>query len=375
MASAAARQSTSFAGPLALAYAALVVYASLFPFEHWRWPPGQALISLLALPWPPWKDPFDLWANLLGYVPWGLLLIVALLGAGRRLWQAWALALLLTAAMSYLTEVTQIFLPNRHPSLKDVAMNLLGAGVGALAGTCLHLWGVTGRWHLLKRRWLVPRSGGPLALLALWPAGLMFPTPLPLGLGQVGDRLRQGLDALLQDVPWAVPLHTLVTASTPATEALKPTSEGLATTLGLLAPCMLAHSIARSGWVRVALTLGLLACGAGGMTLSTLLNYGPHNAMAWMTPATPYALLAATVAGVALAAVPRRVAAGIGLLALAAGVALVAQAPPNPYFAQSLMSWEQGRFVHFHGIVQWIGLLWPYAAMAALLAQLGRREG
>ena len=104
-------------------YLLLVVYASLFPFEHWRWPPGQALVSLLALPWPPWKDPFDLWANLLGYVPWGLLLIVALLGAGRRLWQAWALALLLTAAMSYLTEVTQIFLPNRHPSLKDVAMN------------------------------------------------------------------------------------------------------------------------------------------------------------------------------------------------------------------------------------------------------------
>ena len=360
---------------MAAAYAALVLYASLFPFEHWRWPPGQRLGSLLALPWPPWKDPFDLWANLLGYMPWGLLLFLALLGRGRRVGLAWLGVLAATGVLSYATEVTQIFLPNRHPSLKDLAMNVAGAGIGAAMGTLLHLWGVTGRWHTLRRRWLVPRSGGSLALLALWPAGLMFPTPLPLGLGQVGDRLRELVDGLLQDVSWAAPLHALVTASRPATEALQPTSEGLATALGLLAPCMLAHSIARSAAVRVALTLGALACAVGGMTLSTLLNFGPHNAMAWMTPVTPLALAAATGAALALAPLPRRVAAGIGLLALAAGVALVAQAPPNPYFAQSLMSWEQGRFVHFHGITQWIGLLWPYAAMVALLAQLGARDG
>lgn len=360
---------------MAAVYAALVLYASLFPFEPWRWPPGQSPGSLLVLPWPPWKDPFDLWANLLGYLPWGLLLIVALLGRGLRLWQAWSRVLLATAALSYATEVAQIFLPNRHPSLKDLAMNLAGAGLGACVGTALHLSGVTGRWHALKRRWLVPRSGGSLALLALWPVGLMFPTPLPLGLGQVGPRLRDALNALLQDVSWAASVHALLTASTPATEALKPTSEALATALGLLAPCMLAHAIARSRWVRVVLTLGALAAAVGGMTLSTLLNYGPHNALAWMTPATPAALAAGSLVALALAMVPRPIAAGIGLLALAAGAALVAQAPPNPYFAQSLAKWEQGRFVHFHGLVQWIGLLWPYAAMAMLLAQFGRRGG
>ena len=86
------------------------------------------------------------------------------------------------------------------------------------------------------------------------------------------------------------------------------------------------------------------------------------------------ALAAACGVSVVLFAVPRRVAAGLALAALAGGVALVAQAPDDPYFAQNLQSWELGRFVHFHGIAQWVGWLWPYAAMAWLLAQIGRRE-
>ena len=40
----------SAAVPLAVAYAALLLYASLYPFEGWRWPPGQTLLALLALP-------------------------------------------------------------------------------------------------------------------------------------------------------------------------------------------------------------------------------------------------------------------------------------------------------------------------------------
>jgi hypothetical protein len=55
-------------------------------------------------------------------------------------------------------------------------------------------------------------------------------------------------------------------------------------------------------------------------------------------------------------------------------VALVAQAPTDPYFAQSLQAWEQGRFIRFHGAAQWVGWLWPYAAMAYLLARVSARD-
>jgi hypothetical protein len=75
-----------------------------------------------------------------------------------------------------------------------------------------------------------------------------------------------------------------------------------------------------------------------------------------------------------LSPVPRRVAAGFGLMALTALVMLVAQAPADPYFAQSLQAWEQGRFIRFHGAAQWVGWLWPYAALIYLLARLAARE-
>ena len=49
---------------------------------------------------------------------------------------------------------------------------------------------------------------------------------------------------------------------------------------------------------------------------------------------------------------------------------LGASAPADPYFAASLQLWEQGQFIRFHGMSQWVGWVWPYAAMAWLMARL-----
>jgi hypothetical protein len=59
--------------------------------------------------------------------------------------------------------------------------------------------------------------------------------------------------------------------------------------------------------------------------------------------------------------------AALGLVTVTAAVTLVAQAPQDPYFAASLQLWEQGQFIRFHGMAQWVGWLWPYAALAWLL--------
>ena len=61
-------------------------------------------------------------------------------------------------------------------------------------------------------------------------------------------------------------------------------------------------------------------------------------------------------------------------MALTALVVLVAQAPADPYFAESLQAWEQGRFIRFHGAAQWVGWLWPYAALVYLLVRVGARD-
>jgi len=372
----------SAATVLALAYAALVVYASLYPFDGWRWPSTanwDDLLSLLSLPWGPWGDEFDLWSNLLGYVPFGLLLAIGRLRSGTRLWAALWVALLVPAALSYSLEVLQTALPTRHPSLKDWVMNSGGAGVGALLALAMHRLGLVDGWHAVRERWFERDSEAALALLALWPVGLLFPAPAPLGLGQIGGgRLVDAIAAWFEGLPLSEAAREMMSPS-PATEAaaaaaasvgLSPLAEVLIIALGLLAPCVVAFSVVAPGWRRLAMAFGALVLAALGMTLSTLLNFGPRHALAWVTPWAGPAVGIAALGVLALAPMSRAVVLGVGLMVLTGLVVGVAQAPADPYFAQSLQAWEQGRFVRFHGLAQWIGWLWPYAAIAWLLSRL-----
>jgi hypothetical protein len=283
--------------------------------------------------------------------------------------------MLAPALLSYACEFMQQFLPHRVPALEDWLMNTSGAVCGALLALLGHAAGLVDRWHAVRQRWFTNESAGALALLSLWPVGLLFPAPLPLGLGQVGERLRDALAALLQDVPWADAAYALLATPAPPATPLRPLSEVLIVAVGLLSPCLVAYTVMRRGWRRLALAAGALALGIGGTTLSTLLNFGPTHALAWVGPATLPGLGLGALCALAAMPLPQRVAAGIGLVALTGLVVGVAQAPADPYFAQSLQSWEQGRFVRFHGLAQWIGWLWPYVAVTWLLTRLGARPG
>lgn len=367
------RQQRSSATPLALAWVALVLYASLYPFTGWRWPPGLGLADLLRLPWPPWAVAVDVAFNVAGYAPLGGLLLLALRRSGVAMVWAVLLALALPAALSYATEVTQQFLPGRHPSLKDLAANAGGAALGVVLALVAQALGLLGAWQRARERWFLRDSAGALALLALWPLTLLFPAPVPLGLGQGLVHLRELLALSLAGVDWAQHLYVLL-AVEPTSAPLDPLREALITAMGLLAPCLVAYSVARPGWRRLGLACGALALGFSGMTLSTALNYGPEHALAWLTPYAVPGLVIGMIGALLLAPLPRRLVAGVGLMVLTALVAAVMQAPEDPYFAQSLRAWEQGRFVRFHGVAQWLGWLWPFAAMAWMFGRLARRD-
>jgi hypothetical protein len=281
-------------------------------------------------------------------------------------------ALALAAGLSYVTEVIQQFVPRRVPSRVDWALNCAGAAAGAALAAMLHALGLLQRWQATRERWFVRDSAGALSLLALWPVGLLFPTPVPLGVGHVGNQLREALVALFGDAPWAVGLLTRLEDSGTWIEPLPPLSEALAQFFGLLAPCLLAISVARPGWRRVLLVAGLALLGVAATTLSTALSFGPAHALAWVAPTSVPALALGLAAAALCTLVNERAAAGLGLAVLGALVMLVSQAPVDPYFADSLQSWEQGRFVRFNGLALWIGWLWPYAAIAWLLGRLGR---
>ena len=361
----------SSAAPLAWLYAALIVYASLYPFVGWT-VPGVAPWAFLGLPWPRWWTVFDVVSNLFGYLPFGALVCIALLRTGRHpligLAGAVGLAGLLSAGM----ESLQNYLPTRVASNVDLALNVGGAAIGAALFVLVHVMGGVERWQTLRDRWFIDRSAGGMALLLLWPVGLLFPAPVPLGVGHVFARLQEGLAQLVEGTsaehwiePWLAATNL---------EALSPAGEVAAIALGLLAPCLVAFTITRDVPRRLVMVLGAGLIGFIATTLSTALNFGPQHALTWRTPAALGGFTLGTLVAVALAWLPRRAIAGVALVALTAGIALVSQAPADPYFAESLHGWEQGRFIRFHGAAQWVGWLWPYAALLYLLLRLGARD-
>jgi VanZ family protein len=364
----------SAAALLALVYGVLVLYASLYPFEGWRWPPGQPLWALLVLPRSTYHVAFDVVSNLLGYMPLGALLTIALRRPGVQARVTWLQALLLCCGLSFGCEALQQFVPARVPAAEDWVLNTAGGAIGALIGLAAQAMGLVARWRALRERWFGGDGAVALALLVMWPVGLLFPAPVPLGLGQVSERLREWLAQALAGVPWAQAAHALLAVPAPPASALRPLAEASIVAVGLLAPCLVAYSVVAPGRRRVVMALGALALGAVGMTLSTLLNFGPTHATAWLTAVSVPGLGLGLLLALLMVPLPRRLAAGVGLVALTGLVVGVAQAPADPYFAQSLQAWEQGRFVRFHGLAQWVGWLWPYVAMGWLLSRLGARN-
>lgn len=355
-------------------YAFLLAYASLYPFEGWRWPAGASAAELLRLKWPPWRSHFDEWSNFLGYAPLGLAVFGAWQARQRRAGlSAVVAAVLLGAGLSYAMEVIQNFIPGRFPSLRDWTNNTLGSLAGASLAWLLHALGwlrASERW---RERWFRPHSAAALILLALWPVGLLFPTPFPLGLGQTGwlDGLRDIYQDLLVLMPgWAAAGAALATEQDAARQALSAQREAWILATGLAAPCLLAGVVTRAGWRRWLLAPATAVVALAVMTLSTALNFGPDHALAWMTRLHLQALLAAVLVCAALCVLGPRWCASFAFLATAAQVLLLADVPPDPYYAASLKGWEQGRFIRFHGLAQVIGWVWPYAAMAWLTVWL-----
>ena len=380
----ASRRHRSASVPLLLAWLGLIIYASLYPFSGWRWPPGAALTDLLVLRWPRYFIGFDIVANLLGYMPLGFLLCVLGWRRGQAGVKGLLLAVLCGAALSYAMECTQYLLPQRVSSLLDGLLNAVGTAIGGLLAIFCAAQGWLDRWQSERDRWFAQGSAVATTLLLLWPAGLLFPAPLPLGLGQIGAPVRQLLTHLLVDIDWAGlseptgQLGQLVDwlgSPSPLSPPLPNLVEALATSLGLLGPCLLACCAARPGYLRSRLILAAATLAFAVTTLSTALNFGPDRALAWVTPSTLLAMAAALGLAMALRNLPPRRTAVLALLALLGMVLLVQAAPADPYYAQSLHDWEQGRFVRFHGLAQWVGWLWPYAAMAWLLSRLGASSG
>ena len=359
---------------LAQAYAALIVYASLYPFTGWR-DQGVAPLAFLTSPWPRYWTTFDLAANAAGYAPLGFLLALSHLrrgqsGASASIARAVVVATAAAALLSLAMEGLQSYLPVRVASNLDFGLNVAGALLGAAVAGALDQGGAVDSWSRFRVRWFVDDARGALVLLALWPFALLFPAAVPLGLGQVMERLEPAIAEWLADTPFLawMPVRDI------ELQPLVPGAELLCVALGILVPCLLAYSVMRLVTRRAIMAAVLAALGVGVTAMSAALSWGPAHAWSWLSLPVRLGLLAGLVLAAVLLRLPRRGCAALVLLGLVLQLVLLNQAPASPYFEHTLHAWEQGRFIRFHGVAQWLGWLWPYAALAYVLVRVSGGE-
>ena len=364
------------AWPLAGAYTLLIVYASLYPFSGWRnqeIPPWEFLFA----GWPKYWTAFDLVANVVGYVPLGFLLALSFMRRGNVRYfaahpnlAAIAVAVLAGTALSFGMEALQTFLPSRVASNVDFGLNEGGTLIGAILATALELGGAIDHWSRFRERWFIPEARGALVLLALWPFALLFPAAVPLGLGQVLERAEEAMAEWLQETPFLewIPVREV------ELQPLVPAAELLCVGLGAFIPCLLGYTILRSTGRRAVFAVVAIAVGASVTALSAALSWGPQHAWAWLSLPVRVGLVFGLVLAMLMLPVPRRGCAAVLLLVLVIHLAVLNQAPASAYFTATLQAWEQGRFIRFHGLAQWLGWLWPYAVLAYVLLRVSRRD-
>ena len=114
--------------------------------------------------------------------------------------------------------------------------------------------------------------------------------------------------------------------------------------------------------------------GVAASALSAALSFGPRHAWVWLQLPTWLGMAMGIVVACIMTMLSARACLACLLCVLVLNLAILNQAPASEYFAQTLQTWEQGRFIRFHGVAQWLGWLWPYAVLGLALARAGRSD-
>jgi len=312
--------------------------------------PAGAPFAYLTESWPRYLTAFDLAANFFGYVPYGLLCVLAL---QPRLAGAIAavLATISAAALSLTLESLQSFLPARIPSSVDVLANVAGAASGALAAAVFARWLLGGGpLRRLRAHVLIPGHETDLgfALLVLWLFAQLNPTTLLFGSGDLRD-LFAGAVGARHEAELFVSIEATITAA------------------NLAAVALLASAGARPGAPVFPLVASLIALALVVRTFAIAIVMRAEYVFAWLTPGAILGLTAGAAFALAAVWLPRTPRLALAAILLMAATVLVNLAPPNPYFAAMLKVWEQGHFLNFNGLTRLVSAIWPFAALGYLV--------
>ncbi len=358
------RNKSSSSARIALGfYALLVVYASCYPFSGWR-DTGLMPWSWLTEPMPRYWTVFDLVVNVIGYVPLGALLVLALYPVLRGA-RAMLVAALGGILLAVVMESLQSYLPSRVLSNLDLITNASGSVLGALAGELLREPLLEKSWlRSLREHWFSDQASRGLIIVGLWPLAQMYPQPYLFGHGQLlptfsgwlSDWSNEPIDlvqVVWRDISISIEQYLL--------------AEVIITALGMTAAVLTLLCQMRRHAPRVLLALALMLAAISVKALAHAVLFAPDDAFSWLTPSAASGLLVGAVMLGGLSFAPPVAQRRAAIFALATCLLLLNMLPSNPYFLLTLQEWVQGKFLNFNGAAQFLSLAWPVFALWFLL--------
>ncbi len=344
-------------------YLVLVVYASCYPFSGWR-DNGLLPWSYLSETMPHYWTVFDLVVNVIGYVPLGVLAVLAMYPQLRGA-KAVLLGSVSGALLAALLECLQTYLSSRVPSTLDLITNASGVLIGAMLGELLAKPVLERSWlRSLRSHWFSDQASRGLIVIALWPLAQIYPQPYLFGHGQWLPTLSEWLSDWL-DAP--VDIGNLLWSGIGIDIDQFLVAEVVITALGMSGAVLTLLCQARPQAPRVALAMALLAAAIGAKALAHAVLFTPSDAFSWLTPAAVSGLLVGAVMLVGLSFAPAVAQRRAAIASLTVCLLLLNALPSNPYFLSTLSEWVQGKFLNFNGAAQFLSLCWPVFALWFLL--------
>ena len=329
----------------ALIFFLLMAYASLNPFDFqfdtpvlfWDW---------MAAPLPKYITLFDVWVNVLGYLPFGFLMVFALFPRVTK-WNALLQTLLLGMIFSGVLESLQTYLPSRVSTNVDWWANSLGTLIGALFALPFKpVWLSGSKIEQYRFSWFGARSSFFLLFL-LFPWAQIYPQNAWLGMS---DFEIENLRVLLF---WNLPINNA-------------TQEVLITTLAIIGTGSFFFYGLRPNSPKLRLIMTLIGSAFLVKALLFSLQYRNEDIWIWLTINACIGMSLGLMILTWISKLARIKQWWIALFSLSLMVTLVNLMPLNPYHVTHLELLQKGRLTHFNSLFQWLTWIWPWLAFYTL---------